>query len=148
MNYIKGDLLNIDKGFICHQVNCQGVMDAGIAKAIKKKYPVVFEKYKEQCDKKLVLGSIMVVPVTIKLSVINMAAQDKYGRDKRYTDYKAFRNCLKGIRRFLKEYNYKDNSVYFPYKIGCNLAGGEWNIIEPMIKKYLPNSNIIKFKKG
>ena len=40
---------NID--ILCHQVNCQGVMGAGLAKQIRSKYPEVYEQYKEDFSK-------------------------------------------------------------------------------------------------
>jgi len=34
---INGNILDAKETFICHQVNCQGVMGAGLAKAIRNK---------------------------------------------------------------------------------------------------------------
>ena len=39
------DLLKIDNGIICHQVNAMGKMGAGIALSIRKKWPVVYNDY-------------------------------------------------------------------------------------------------------
>ena len=39
----KQDLLNSDSKYIVQQVNCQGVMGAGLAKAIADKWPVVYD---------------------------------------------------------------------------------------------------------
>ena len=41
LQIIKGDLLEADVFAICHQVNCQNVMGAGLAKAIATKWPKV-----------------------------------------------------------------------------------------------------------
>jgi hypothetical protein len=38
---VKGDLLKSDCQYIAHGVNCQGVMNSGIAKQIRDKYPEV-----------------------------------------------------------------------------------------------------------
>ena len=35
--------------YICQQVNCRGVMGAGLAKQIRDKWPVVFDEYKKIC---------------------------------------------------------------------------------------------------
>ena len=35
---------------ICHQVNCQGVMGAGIAKQIRARWPEVYEDYKKTIE--------------------------------------------------------------------------------------------------
>ena len=41
IRYVKGNLLDSDCTYICHQVNCKGVMNSGIAKQIRKKWPSV-----------------------------------------------------------------------------------------------------------
>lgn len=48
--YKDGDILTSTADVICHQVNCKGVMGAGLAKQIKQKYPAVFKLYKKRCD--------------------------------------------------------------------------------------------------
>ena len=44
------DLLKVKKGIVCHQVNCIGVMGAGIAQDIRTKWPAVYRNYKADCD--------------------------------------------------------------------------------------------------
>ena len=41
----KGDLLESECDYICHQVNCMGKMNSGIAKQIREKWPIVFQNY-------------------------------------------------------------------------------------------------------
>mgnify|MGYP002508800364 CR=1 FL=1 len=40
MNYkiVNGNLLDATEAMICHQVNCQGAMNSGVAKGIRNKY--------------------------------------------------------------------------------------------------------------
>ena len=40
-----GDILDSTKDCICQQVNCHGVMGAGLAEAIAKKWPLVKSLY-------------------------------------------------------------------------------------------------------
>ena len=42
---IKGNLLDTNCQYICHQVNCQGKMNSGVAKAIRDKWPEVYIQY-------------------------------------------------------------------------------------------------------
>lgn len=44
---VHGNLLDIESGIIAHQVNCKGVMGAGLAKQIRLKYPIVYQAYIE-----------------------------------------------------------------------------------------------------
>jgi len=39
MRVLKGDILTVKKGYVCHQVNIQGIMGAGLALQIKNKWP-------------------------------------------------------------------------------------------------------------
>ena len=43
IKYIKGDILNVTEGIIVQQVNCFGVMGAGLAKQIRDKWPSVYD---------------------------------------------------------------------------------------------------------
>lgn len=42
---ISADITTITTGYIMHQVNCQNVMGAGVAKALYTKYPIVKLSY-------------------------------------------------------------------------------------------------------
>ena len=44
---VKGNLLDATEAIIAHQVNCQKKMNSGVAKAIREKYPIVFDIYQE-----------------------------------------------------------------------------------------------------
>ena len=138
-------ITTITKGIILHQVNCKGVMGCGVALAIRNRWPIVYNKYREHF-KEAKLGMIQIVRVTLDLFVINLFAQDRYGRDKRYTDYNALNICLKKVDRWQSNYqsNYhRDLSIYIPYKMGCSNAGGDWATVHNIIKRILPNAKII-----
>ena len=51
IHYVQGDITKSDCDIICHQVNCQGVMNSGVAKAIREKWPEVYDNYKRWCDR-------------------------------------------------------------------------------------------------
>ena len=131
------NILDITDGIICQQVNCKLVMGAGLAKQIREKYPVVYNVYKNRRGPNL--GDLLIVPVSKELSVACLYAQYSYGRYGKFTDYFAFETCL--MR--LKESNIHNKQIYFPYKIGCGLGGGDWRIIEKMIKRIIPDSIIV-----
>lgn len=137
VEFVKGDLVTGKFDIFCHQVNCKGKMGAGIAKQIRNAYPEVYHEYKEICDKdRCVLGMNHYTYTSDGRICVSMFAQDGYGTDKRYTDYNAFKSCLRSLVTFLG-YNFNTyKSVAFPHKIGCGLAGGDWNIILEMIKEF------------
>ena len=137
---IKCDILQSNADIICHQVNCQGVMGAGLAKQIKNKYPIVFKHYKNLVDdfdgkRSLMMGFILPVYASIpKPIIINCFAQYSFGTDRRQTDYAALKNCLISIIEYAKSFE-KTPMIAFPYGMGCGLAGGDWKVVEPMINE-------------
>lgn len=152
-----GDILSNAYGIICHQVNCRGVMGAGLAKQVKEKYPKVFNWYKYYCESISpihLLGYTQFVTVdedkasNPTLVVANLFAQDNYGRGKLYTDYKALEKCLKSVYNIANAHNLP---VYIPYGIGCGLAGGDWSKVENLIKEIFNDCKvlctIVKLKK-
>lgn len=63
--------------------------------------------------------------------IVNMFSQDKYGRDKRYTNYIAIEKAIKELRKI-----YPSETIIAAYKIGCGLAGGNWNIVKEILERY------------
>ena len=146
ITFVKKDLTTSDADYICHQVNCQGAMNSGVAKVIREKWPIVYTKYLEawqSAPRRLqLLGTILPVdinnyePKTWPQSpiVINMFSQEHYGYDgKRYTSYDAFWSCLGYIREAVP----KGSKISFPYKIGCDRGGANWDVIYTMITTVL-----------
>ena len=137
LKFEKGNIVTGNYPIFCQQVNCKGVMGAGLAKQIKEKYPEVYNYYKPFCDDGVAeLGACNYIPTKDKRICICMYAQDGYGRNKRYTDYEAFKKCLEHIEFFMKFHPKNKPSIAFPYGIGCGLAGGDWYIILGMLKDF------------
>lgn len=146
--YTPGDMRELKKGILLHQVNCQGVMGAGIAKAFRDKWPVVFKQYKEVCDAgKAKLGKAHFVQIDEELYVVNLFGQDRYGRDKRYTDYMKLRMALRlakeGVDTLQNLFKGK-LPVYFPYRMSSASAGGDWYLVQKMVKNIFPGATIIR----
>lgn len=125
------DILKVTDGFICHQVNCQGVMGAGLALQVKKKWPDVYQQYINHSAPEM-LGQIQCIDVAENLVVVNMFAQLSYGRMGRYTNYEAFASCLEQLRTVQH-----DVAIHFPIGIGCGHGGANWDIINEMITQIL-----------
>lgn len=151
MKIIYGDILDIKEGIICQQVNCMGVMGSGLAKQIRSKHPRVYDVYVEfikKSEKEINnLGETLLVEVGRGLYVANLFSQFSYGRNGLHTNYQKFEECLIRLKNTLDNYTKsKDLSIYFPYKIGCGLGGGDWNIISRLIEKVFPDAIIVKLK--
>lgn len=134
------DITTIDKGVIMHQVNCQNVMGAGVAKALYTKYPQVKEKFHQlatQPDYNTPakrFGLVQPVRISEQLVVLNSFSQLHYGRKKGvvYTNHQALLENLSKLDAYAKKHNLP---TYVPARIGCGLAGGDWTMVEKYIKE-------------
>lgn len=145
------DITDSKAQLICHQVNCQGKMNSGVAKSIKDKFPTAYNMYMQMTNNRQHhLGAVQYVRLPdgernnwSDQYIVNMFAQDRYGYDGfKYTNYEAFYNCLKDIKDFIKNHSIV-STIAFPYKIGCDRGGASWNIILAMIDDVFNDIDII-----
>lgn len=143
----EGDVLTSSANIIAHQVNCRGVMGAGLAKQIRIKFPKVFAEYsvlcnrcKENDDAKMLLGVVQFVNVDSKIFA-NCFAQLNYNAKIKQTQDKYFKECMVTLEKYAREEGL--TSVAIPYKMGCGLAGGNWdNEIYPIIMSVFKDSPV------
>lgn len=147
LTFIYQDITTANCDYICHQVNCKGKMNSGVAKAIREKWPIVYTNYMAKFEAVApefwhnFLGNIQIVPLyedfykdENKQQIINLFSQNDYGYDgKRYTSYDAFWICLNQIAQTVP----KGSRIGFPYHIGCGRGGANWNVIKEMIDEVL-----------
>ena len=141
---VKGNLLNASEKIIAHQVNCQKKMNSGVAKAIREKWPIVFEKY-QKAESQLGFVDFILIDNHYHY-VANMYAQDNYGYDgKQYTNYDAFRQCCKAIvetcRNMPKKY-----TVAMPYKIASDRGGADWDKIMDILLEEFTDIDLTLYK--
>ena len=135
---ITGDITAITDGYIMHQVNCQNVMGAGVAKSLASKYPEIKEAFhafaKTYTKPKERFGWIQPVRVSPSLVICNSFSQFTFGNSRMtgicYTDMLTLKSALK---RFDVRAKKAGKPAYVPVYIGCGLAGGDWNDIRHFI---------------
>lgn len=132
-----GDLLEAKEHIIGHQVNCLGVMGAGLARQIKSRYPSVFAEYQKLCHslkhgRELMGQCQLVVAEEGKRIVANLFGQYHIGTHQQQTEYPFLRQALEVLKRTAMEHGY---SVALPYQLGCGLAGGSWDVVRSMISE-------------
>ena len=152
---IEKDITTVTEGIICHQANCQGVMGAGLAKQIRRKFPEAYNEYMIQYRRNnLCLGNVIFALISSYpiLFVANLCGQDRYGRGGKFTNYRAVRRCLEAVVDFKREYSIKLDSdclpVYIPDHMGCTLGGGDWNEVLKIIEEVIPNAIIARYNQG
>ena len=142
---VKGNLLDATETIIAHQVNCQKKMNSGVAKAIREKYPEVFEEYLNTEPK---FGTVGYISVD-RHYIANMYSQDMYGYDgKQYTDYEAFRKCCKSIENEcrLSKHMKKEFNVAMPYKIASDRGGADWDKIMDILLEVFTDVDLTLYK--
>jgi O-acetyl-ADP-ribose deacetylase (regulator of RNase III) len=146
IEYVQGNLVDTDLRFIGHGVNCQGVMNSGVAKVIREKWPEVFYSYREFWrdfrdagrDDSDLLGLVNWVVVDEDRRVLNMFTQDRFWYDgHRYMSYEALAQTLEHLNTTLPEFD-SDVKLALPV-IGAGRGGGNWKIISTIIEETLTN---------
>ena len=154
MKIVQGDLFNYaENGYIIHQVNCQNDMASGFAKAFFTKFPKIKTEYHKECQKfinenKPIINHLQYVQLTDDLIGVNSFTQEYYGNaaktGRNYTDEEALIN---NIGKVLDRANSEDKKVYIPEKIGCALAGGNWdNVLSGIGQFDTSNLTIVSFR--
>lgn len=135
--YVEGDLLKAKEACLLQQVNARGVMGSGVAKAIMRRYPLVYAVYRtEYMARGLPMGSVVWVDCGVENPknhlIGNIVGQPDFGGDgKVYTDYEALRVGFKEANRFLVESGI--TAAALPL-IGAGLGGGDWGKIAEIIE--------------
>lgn len=121
---------------IVHGCNCFNTMGAGIAASIKAKFP---EAYEVDCETKKgdpkKLGTITYTKNTVP-TIINAYTQYAYWGKVVLCDYSAIRSCMKKIKE-----QFSGKKIGIPM-IGAGLAGGDWNVIKPIIQEELDGEDV------
>ena len=136
IEFKNGDLFTSQAKYLCHQVNCMGKMGSGIARTVRNRFPAAYEEYIALCQGASSHGTLLGGILQSECdgtTIIHMFAQERCGRYARYTDYFAFRECLRKIKSIVQP----GSTIAFPHGIGCGLGGGDWDIILPMIEEEL-----------
>lgn len=140
MEYVVGDLCDAlefgEVDAIGHQANCFNTMNSGVAKALRNRWP---EVYQADCQTikgdRSKLGDLTLATVKVDGGhglVYNLYGQYNYGYDaKGYTNYEALRGALMNMRDDLLT-GVGLTHVGFP-KIGAGLGGGDWDTIAEII---------------
>ena len=138
-----GDLTEARDMYIVHQTNCLTRRAAGLARQMFERFPhadcYANRTHASQPGTIDVRGN-----GTSQRYVVNLHAQYAPGRghytskkDNRQTRTEYFRQCLHWLKcHIMQRHPAVKVSVGFPARIGCGLAGGNWNVYIGMIEYF------------
>lgn len=140
---VRGDAVKLAKergGVLFHQVNLQRLAGAGIAYTIRETFPQWYVEYLRTFAQ---LGDATLYQVQVhpETYVASLYAQNGVGTKQRQTDYDAFETALAKIVPILPP----ALPLWVPYKIGCGLGGGEWQVIVHILDQYIPQAQLVHF---
>lgn len=149
LSIIDGDLIHLLRTgtiqVLAHQVNCQGVMGAGLARQIRGVYPAAYHDYRQALRLgDLQLGGVRATPVGPMRFIAHLAGQDGFGRGRRHTDYVALRSALESLAAWHRDF--AETVIGIPYGIGCGLGGGDWAVVANLIADALPAARVVRFR--
>ena len=133
IKYVQDNLFSTPAQVLVNTVNLDGVMGKGIALQFKKIYPDMFKKYQEYCESKLfTMGNLWLYKTESKW-ILNFPTK-LHWRERSKLEYIEL-----GLKKFVDTYSQQNiTSIAFP-KLGCGNGGLDWNIVKPMMDKYLKN---------
>lgn len=136
---------------IAHVVNDIGAWGAGFSGALSQRYPAVRLGYRVWAaggwgtEYPFGMGQVLVSYIELmhgahfqrdaRLMVAHLCAQRGVGTDRRRIDYEALDSALGRLVSRYKEL-LSPRTIHMP-RIGCGLAGGRWEDVEPLIQKHL-----------
>lgn len=149
IKYKKGNVVtalqNGEIEVLVHGCNCFKTMGAGVALETKKAFPQAYED-----DLSTVygdynkLGTIGISRISfdpVKI-VINAYTQYNYGNTERMVDYDALRLCMRKIKH---NNTLSTRKIGMP-KIGCGLAGGDWNVVSKIVEEELGDCDVTVYE--
>ena len=120
---------------LVHGCNCMHTMGAGIAHRIRKLYPEAYDAdlYTPMGDKKK-LGTYSRwgfpdIDNYVNKIIVNAYTQYDYGGLTRNVDYDALERVMIKINN-----DFPKEQIFMP-RIGCGLAGGDWDVVKEILDK-------------
>lgn len=138
---VRADIRTVVEGVVIHCCNDQGKMGAGVALAIRMKWPKAYEAYRRAYNSgRLTLSSTTGALVEPDLLIVNAVMQHGYGNDGTCRIiYPCIQHCFARIVDLVSKSRVNNSAlrevpflISFPL-LGCGLAGGEWPRVQEQI---------------
>lgn len=127
-----GDMFKDDAKTLVNTVNCVGVMGKGIALEFKRRYPQMYKEYMDLCkNEQIKPGKPYYYTDLLGNSIINFPTKDHWNSPSRLS------YIVAGLEWFVESYESLGiQSIAFP-PLGCGNGGLSWEVVGPIMYKYL-----------
>lgn len=125
---IKGNLFDANVNALAHGCNCSGQMGKGIALEFARRWPRMYEEYREICWDGQIQPGYMFVYISGEKVIFNLMTQLR-------PHYLASLGAIEASMINMREYAFGAgiNKIAMP-KIGCGLGGLKWVEVEPIVQ--------------
>lgn len=113
---IKGNIWNTNCQVLVNTVNCEGVMGAGMALEARLRFPEMYYKYREVCEKGLLeVGKLLLYKESKPYWILNFPTKNKWKLPSKE------QYLIAGLEKFVTTYQEKEiHSIAFPILGGQN----------------------------
>jgi O-acetyl-ADP-ribose deacetylase (regulator of RNase III) len=127
-----GNIFTSNYQTLVNTINTKGVMGRGIAYEFRLRYPEMFRKYVELCEKQLIkIGKLWLYEVNQNKYILNFPTKDHW-KDPSKIDY-----LKQGLQKFVDTYKTKSiTSIAFPI-LGSDQGGISEKISLEILNSYL-----------
>ena len=141
IEYVVGDATDpISKpAVIAHVCNDVGAWGAGFVLALSRRWKGPETAYRSRSI--LALGDVQFIDVGGGITVANMVAQRGCSGPRPWIRYNALEDCLRKVEAHA---SVACASIHCP-RIGCGIAGGDWNSVEPILTRTCPNVRVVVY---
>lgn len=131
LTYHRTSLLDSQAQTVVNTVNTVGVMGKGLAAAMRKEHPKMFQSYKRICDQGLLdIGKLWLWQADAQW-VLNFPTKKHWRHPSKLAYIEA------GLEKFVATYEEKGiREIAFP-RLGCGNGGLDWEVVRPLMERYL-----------
>jgi len=129
---IQGDLFaDLKVGdAVAHGANCRGIMGAGVAKAIKAKFPQNFNYYNQFCNRDMFKPGDIIPFQENGFVIYNLGTQYELGADAKVE------NVRVSVRSMVSHAaTYTDLKQIKTVRLGCGIGGLDWDEVKPVLEE-------------
>ena len=132
IRYLTGDIFQSEMQTLVVPVNTVGVMGAGLAKEFARRYPKMFEIYREDCEDGIYkVGRLGIWRENISRWILNFPTKTDWRKPSKLEYIEAGLETL--VETYERAYI---ESIAFP-KLGCGLGGLHWPDVRALFEDYL-----------